>query len=86
MLKLSSRLDTLHGYQIWFLSGIFFGKSVCVDFKNLNRALEKDNYPISSMEKLLQTVSGSEVFSLLDDFVGYNQLLVLEEDRLKTNL
>ena len=29
-------------------------------------------------------MSGSEIFSWLDDFLGYNQVLVSEEDRLKT--
>jgi hypothetical protein len=57
---------------------------LCVDFRNLNRASEKDNYPVPPMEKLLQTVSGSDIFSLLDGFSGYNQVLVSEEDRLKT--
>ena len=32
----------------------------------------------------VQMVSGSELFSLLDGFSGYNQVLVAEEDRLKT--
>jgi hypothetical protein len=57
---------------------------LCVYFKNLNRASEKDNYPIPPMEKLLETVSGSDIFSLLDGFSGYNQVLVPEEDYLKT--
>jgi hypothetical protein len=57
---------------------------LCVDFWNLNRASEKDNYLVPPMEKLLQTMSGSEIFSLLDGFSGYNQVLVSEEDRLKT--
>jgi hypothetical protein len=35
------------------------------------------------MEQLLQTLSGSDIFSLLDGFSSYNQVLVLEEDRLK---
>jgi hypothetical protein len=43
---------------------------LCVDFKNLNRASEKDNYPFPPVEKLLQTVSGYEIFSLLDGFSG----------------
>ena len=54
-----------------------------VDFRNLNRASDKDNYPIPPMEQLLQMVSGSELLSLLDGFSGYNQVLVAEEDRLK---
>jgi hypothetical protein len=56
---------------------------LCVDFRNLNRASEKDNYPVPPMEQLLQTMSGSDIFSLLDGFSGYNQVLVSEEDRLK---
>jgi hypothetical protein len=36
------------------------------------------------MEWLLQTVSHSDIFSLLDGFLGYNQILVSEEDRFKT--
>ena len=36
------------------------------------------------MEQLLQSVSDLEIFSLLDDFSGCNQVLVSEEDRLKT--
>jgi hypothetical protein len=57
---------------------------LCVDFRNLNRASEKDNYPVPPMEQLFQTVFGSKSFSLLDGFSGYNQVMVLEEDRLKT--
>jgi len=36
------------------------------------------------MEQLLQTVSDTEIFSLLDGFSGYNQVLISQEDRLKT--
>ena len=57
---------------------------LCMDFRNLNCASDKDNYPVPPMEQLLQMVSGSELFSLLDGFSGYNQVLVAEEDRLKT--
>ena len=36
------------------------------------------------MEQILQMVSGSKLFSLLDGFSGYNQVLVVKQDRLKT--
>ena len=36
------------------------------------------------MEKILQQVSGSEMFSLLDGFSGYNQVLESKTDQLKT--
>ena len=57
---------------------------LCVDFRNLNHASDKDNYHVPPMEQILQMVSGSELFFLLDGFSGYNQVLVAEEDRLKT--
>jgi hypothetical protein len=34
---------------------------LCVDFRNLNRASEKDNYLVPTMEQLLQTMSSSEI-------------------------
>ena len=49
---------------------------LCVDFVNLNRASDKDNYPVPPMEQILQMVSGSKLFSLLDGFSSYNQVLV----------
>lgn len=36
------------------------------------------------MEEILQTIFGAELFSLLDGFSGYNQVLVANPDRLKT--
>ena len=51
---------------------------LCIDFRNLNHALDKDNYPVPPMEQILQMVSGFELFSLLDGFSGYNQVLVIE--------
>jgi hypothetical protein len=36
------------------------------------------------MEHLLQRVTGVEMMSMLDDFSGYNQVLVKEEDKIKT--
>jgi hypothetical protein len=36
------------------------------------------------MEQILQQVSGSERLSLLDGFLGYNQVLMSPPDQLKT--
>ena len=36
------------------------------------------------MEHILQKVVGSKRISMLDGFSGYNQVLVLPEDQLKT--
>ena len=57
---------------------------LCVDFWNLNRASDKDNYLVPPMEQIIQMVSWLELFSLLDGFSGYNQVLVVEQYQLKT--
>ena len=57
---------------------------MCVDFRDLNKESIKDNFPLPNMDFLLQQVIGSACMSMLDGFSGYNQILVVEEDREKT--
>ena len=58
---------------------------LCVYFHNLNRAFEKDNYLVPSMEQILQKVSLLEMFSLLDGFYSYNKVLVTSFDQINTS-
>jgi hypothetical protein len=60
------------------------GIQMCVDFRDLNKASIKDNYPLPNMDFLLQQVTGSTCMYMLDGFSRYNQVLVVEEDRSKT--
>ena len=53
-----------------------------VDFYNLNLASQKDNYSFPSLDEVLQIVNGSKMMSFLDGYLGYNQVMVDEEDRL----
>lgn len=53
---------------------------IFVDFRNLNQASLRDNYPLPIMDHILQLVSGSEMKSMLDGFSGYNQISVSESD------
>jgi hypothetical protein len=62
------------------------GIRICIDFRNLNKASEKDNFPLPHMEQILQSVSSSEMISFLDGFSGYNQVLVHPNDIIKTTL
>ena len=39
-----------------------------VDFRNLNKASLKDNYPLPKMDQLLQMASGAQRLSMLDGF------------------
>ena len=53
---------------------------LCIDFRNLNKASLKDNYPLPKKDHILQRVVGSKRISLLDGFLGYNQVLVCPDD------
>ena len=56
---------------------------LCMDFRNLNRASEKDNYPVPSLDEVIQVVNYSQMMSFLDGYSRYNQVMVEEEDRLR---
>ena len=57
---------------------------LCIDFRKLNKASLKDNYPLSKMDHILQRVVGASRMSLLDGYSGYNQILVHEKYQDKT--
>ena len=47
---------------------------ICTDFCDLNRACPKDNFPTPFIDQILDEYAGSEVFSFMDGFSGYNQI------------
>jgi hypothetical protein len=53
---------------------------VCIDFRNLNRATSKDEYPMSIANLLINNASGHKVLSFLDGNAGYNQIFMAKED------
>ena len=55
-----------------------------IDFRNLNIASLKDNYPLPKMDHILERVVGATRISMLDGFSGYNQVLVDPKDQEKT--
>jgi ribonuclease HI len=57
---------------------------VCIDFRNLNRASPKDEYPMPIAGMLISDASGHKVLSFLDGNAGYNQIFMAKEDMYKT--
>jgi hypothetical protein len=57
---------------------------ICVDFRNLNRATPKDEYPMSVADLLVDSASGNKVISFMDGNAGYNQIFMAKEDVSKT--
>jgi hypothetical protein len=57
---------------------------VCIDFRDLNRATPKDEYPMPIADMLINDTLGHRVISFLDGNTGYNQIFMAEEDMSKT--
>jgi hypothetical protein len=57
---------------------------VCVDYRDINKACPKDNFPTPFVDQIVDDCAGSEIFSLMDGFSGYNQINIAPEDQHKT--
>ena len=57
---------------------------VCIDFRDLNKACPKDNYPTPFIDQIIDECAGNEIFSFMDGFSGYNQITIHPEDQHKT--
>jgi hypothetical protein len=59
---------------------------VYVDFRDLNRATPKDEYPMPVAETLINAAAGNKILSFMDGNASYNQIFMALEDIQKTAL
>ena len=57
---------------------------VCVDFRSLNKASPKDDFPLPHIDVLVDNAARSSTYSFMDGFSGYNQIKMAPEDKAKT--
>ncbi|CAL8117186.1 unnamed protein product [Prunus armeniaca] len=57
---------------------------VCVDYRNLNEASPKDEYPMPMTDLLVDGAAHNQMLSFMDGNADYNQIMVLKEDIHKT--
>jgi hypothetical protein len=57
---------------------------VCVDYRALNKATQKDHFSLPFIDQVLDSLSGKKFFSFLDGFSGYNQIKIAPQDQDKT--
>ena len=53
---------------------------MCVDYRDLNRASPKDNFPLPHIDTLVDNTAKHSLFSFMDGFSGYNQIKMASED------
>ena len=57
----------------------------CVDFRNLNKACSKDEFPLPNMDMLINSATGHALFLFMDGFNDYNQIRMSSKDVAKTD-
>jgi hypothetical protein len=60
------------------------GWRVCIDYRKLNAATRKDQFPLPFIDQMVEHLAGHKYYCFLDGYSGYNQVLVDPEDQEKT--
>nr|GEX44751.1 reverse transcriptase domain-containing protein [Tanacetum cinerariifolium] len=60
------------------------GWRLCIDYRKLNEATRKDNFPLPFMDQMLERLAGNEYYCFLDGFSGYFQIPIDPHDQEKT--
>ena len=76
-------------YPEWLVNIILVPKKdgkvrVCVDFRDLNKASPKDDFPFPHIDLLVDSTVGHSMLSFMDGFSGYNQIMMALDDMEKT--
>jgi len=57
---------------------------MCVDYRDINAQTVKDSFPLPRIGEVWSSLAGAKYFASLDLLMGYHQVEVREQDRLKT--
>ena len=57
---------------------------LCIDYKQLNKVIIKNRYPLSRIDDLFDQLRGARIYSKIDLLAGYHQLRVGEADISRT--
>ena len=57
---------------------------VCVDYRDLNKASSKNDFPLPYIDILVDNVTKGAIYSFIHEFSGYNHIKMTEEDKEKT--
>src|SRR5713226_5973952 len=54
---------------------------ICVDLRKLNDACLHNPFPTPFTDELLESVEGKEMYSFINSFSSYHQVIIAKEDR-----
>jgi hypothetical protein len=66
-------------YPEWLANTVMVKKAngkwrMCIDFTDLNKACQKNKFPLPRIDSLINVAATSELISLLDCYSGYHQI------------
>ncbi|XP_074356057.1 uncharacterized protein LOC141695732 [Apium graveolens] len=71
-------------YPEWLANPVLVKKlngkwRTCVNFTDLNKACQKDSFPLSRIDQLVDATAGHALLSFMDAYSGYNQIPICKE-------
>ncbi|KAM2257156.1 hypothetical protein ACFXTI_047429 [Malus domestica] len=57
---------------------------MCVDYIDLNKGCPNDSFPLSLIDRLIDSTAGCELLSFMDAYSGYNKILMNPPDQEHT--
>ncbi|GJW85803.1 reverse transcriptase domain-containing protein [Tanacetum coccineum] len=66
------------------LTRLVTGWRVCIDYRKLNDATQKDHFPLPFMDQMLERLAGNEYYCFLDGLSRYFQIPIDPKDQEKT--
>jgi hypothetical protein len=76
-------------YPSWLANPILVEKPngswrMCIDYTSLNKACTKDEYPLSRICQIVDSMASCELLSFLDAYLVYHQISFATDDEEKT--
>jgi hypothetical protein len=97
VVAIKSEINKLHvagfiypiAYTSWVSNPIHVNKKygvihVCTNFRDLNHACPKDNFPTPFIDQIIDDYASHEALSFMDGFFGYNQIQIHPTYQYKT--
>ena len=88
--QLEAKVIRVTQYPTWLANIVPVPKKdgkvrVCVDYRDLNKASPKDDFPLPNIHILLDNCAKHEITSFVDCYAGYHQIVMDHEDAEKTS-
>ena len=85
----NARFLRVVNYLEWLANVVLVPKKdrkvrMCVDFRDLNKASPKDDFPLPYIDILVDNTAGHALLSFMDGFSRYNQIKMASKDMEKT--